>query len=196
VTTSEEIRDRFNYLFRDELVALKRYARALPPNPTIINIGAGSGTSGLAFLESRTDATVVTIDITNTDSPFGSLYSERAVVKNSGINTTGRWTQIHSDSKTAYWPNQVDMVFIDGDHSYEGCRGDIEVWLPRLRAGGLLLVHDYKKTEAIAMLQYDPKTMPHYKEWRGVDKAVDDLLETDTVAHVETVVTLAVMVKK
>lgn len=37
----------------------------------------------------------------------------------------------------------LDFVFIDGDHSYEGCRLDIEAWLPKLKPGGLLSGHDY-----------------------------------------------------
>jgi predicted O-methyltransferase YrrM len=37
----------------------------------------------------------------------------------------------------------VDFVFIDGDHSYEGCRKDIDAWLPKIRAGGFISGHDY-----------------------------------------------------
>lgn len=37
----------------------------------------------------------------------------------------------------------LDFVFIDGDHSYEGCSGDIAAWTPKLRPGGLLGGHDY-----------------------------------------------------
>jgi hypothetical protein len=35
------------------------------------------------------------------------------------------------------------MVFVDGDHSYEGCRGDIEAWTPHVRVGGVIAIHDY-----------------------------------------------------
>lgn len=34
------------------------------------------------------------------------------------------------------------FVFIDGDHSYEGCRRDVDLWGPLLAAGGLLAMHD------------------------------------------------------
>lgn len=36
----------------------------------------------------------------------------------------------------------VDLVFVDGDHSYEGCLEDWEVWHPHVRPGGAIAFHD------------------------------------------------------
>lgn len=36
----------------------------------------------------------------------------------------------------------VDLVFIDGDHSYEGLRGDWEAWNPLVAPGGIIALHD------------------------------------------------------
>lgn len=33
---------------------------------------------------------------------------------------------IQGDSKTVQWPGKVDFAFIDGDHSYAGCKRDCE----------------------------------------------------------------------
>ena len=35
-----------------------------------------------------------------------------------------------------------DLVFIDGDHSYEATLSDIELWLPKVARGGILCGHD------------------------------------------------------
>lgn len=35
------------------------------------------------------------------------------------------------------------MVFLDGDHSREGVRADIEAWLPKVRPGSYLCGHDW-----------------------------------------------------
>jgi len=35
-----------------------------------------------------------------------------------------------------------DLLFIDGDHSYEGCRNDLENWWPLLVPGGHVVLHD------------------------------------------------------
>lgn len=42
--------------------------------------------------------------------------------------------------------SSYDFVFLDADHSYEGCKADIESWWPKVKAGGLLSGHDYENT--------------------------------------------------
>lgn len=37
----------------------------------------------------------------------------------------------------------IRLLLIDGDHSYAGCRADLEAWLPFLAPGGMVAVHDY-----------------------------------------------------
>lgn len=37
----------------------------------------------------------------------------------------------------------IDLIFIDGDHSYDACRADIDAWLPYLRKGGVAAFHDF-----------------------------------------------------
>lgn len=56
----------------------------------------------------------------------------------------------------------LDFVFIDADHSYEGCAMDISVWLSRIKPGGILCGHDYENTE-----------FPKF----GVKRAVDEFVQ-------------------
>lgn len=53
----------------------------------------------------------------------------------------------------------LDFVFIDADHTYAGCKADIEAWAPKLQPGGLLCGHDYAH--------------PEFPKW-GVKQAVDE----------------------
>lgn len=44
-------------------------------------------------------------------------------------------------------PNDsLDFVYIDGDHSYEAVRDDIESWFSKVKHGGWMLFHDYDKS--------------------------------------------------
>lgn len=60
-----------------------------------------------------------------------------------------------------YYPKQcADFIFIDGEHSYENVKRDIEKALNLIQAGGILAGHDY--------------AMP----WEGVIKAVNETFVT------------------
>jgi predicted O-methyltransferase YrrM len=47
-----------------------------------------------------------------------------------------------SEEAAARIPGPIELLFIDGDHSYEGVRRDAELWLPRLMNGGIVMFHD------------------------------------------------------
>jgi predicted O-methyltransferase YrrM len=51
---------------------------------------------------------------------------------------------IVGDSQHAKYPQigDIDLLFIDGDHRYEGCLADITNWYGNLALGGHLLFHD------------------------------------------------------
>jgi hypothetical protein len=57
----------------------------------------------------------------------------------------------------------LDFVFIDADHSYEAVAADIDAWLPKIRAGGLISGHDYG-----------------HSRFPGVKRAVDERLTVQT----------------
>jgi len=61
----------------------------------------------------------------------------------------------------------LDLVFIDGDHSYEGVRLDIDLWLPKVREGGVISGHDYNNTNKYG------------DAFKGVDKAVHETFDKD-----------------
>jgi SAM-dependent methyltransferase len=60
----------------------------------------------------------------------------------------------------------LDYVFIDGDHSYEGCKKDIALWSSKVRPGGWIGGHDYG----------NPR-LPGVKQ--AVDEAFADGVELD-----------------
>ncbi len=40
--------------------------------------------------------------------------------------------------------NSLDFVFIDGSHDTDSVCSDIDAWLPKVKAGGIIAGHDYK----------------------------------------------------
>lgn len=56
---------------------------------------------------------------------------------------------IRGDSKDVAklnWEKKIDVLFIDGDHSYEGCKADIDSWYPHMAEHGVMLFHDCDET--------------------------------------------------
>lgn len=61
----------------------------------------------------------------------------------------------------------LDLVFIDGDHSYASVKDDILLWAPKVRPGGIVAGHDY-----------------HCMAWEDVGKAVHEAVhEAGAVLH-------------
>lgn len=59
------------------------------------------------------------------------------------------WTMIAGDTHEEDILNKVkeitpiyDLLLIDGDHSYEGVKKDFEMYVPLVKEGGLILMHD------------------------------------------------------
>ena len=56
---------------------------------------------------------------------------------------TDRVRLVVGDSRTVELPEPgLDLLFIDGDHSYEGALGDLLRWSPLVRTGGHVVLHD------------------------------------------------------
>lgn len=43
--------------------------------------------------------------------------------------------------------NELSMVYIDADHSYEGVKGDLNAFYSKVRSGGIIAGHDYTSTD-------------------------------------------------
>lgn len=57
-----------------------------------------------------------------------------------------------SSSNMAKMPDgYFDMVYIDGDHEYEGVLRDIEATLPKMKPGGVMIFNDYTVWSATSM---------------------------------------------
>jgi predicted O-methyltransferase YrrM len=53
-----------------------------------------------------------------------------------------RWHVARSQEVAASWSGEVDVVFIDGDHSEAGCELDWSCWSRFVAAGGYVVFHD------------------------------------------------------
>jgi hypothetical protein len=67
-----------------------------------------------------------------------------------------------------------DVVYIDADHTYEGCKQDIVDWYPKMKVGGCLTGDDYRN----AFIKRSGVTF-------GVKKAVHEFCKENNLKHTE-----------
>ena len=48
-----------------------------------------------------------------------------------------------SSQAAADFDGELDLLYIDGNHSYEFVKEDMLAWMPKVRSGGILSGHDY-----------------------------------------------------
>ena len=64
---------------------------------------------------------------------------------------------------------KIDLLWIDGDHTYHGVKTDIEDWTPLVRQGGIICFHDYRNV--------DNEKITTRKEIKEVKRAVDEKIK-------------------
>jgi len=70
---------------------------------------------------------------------------ERARRRHGGPRVT--WHVDYSAAVAQRWEGDVDLVFVDGDHSEEGVRADWEGWHGAVAPGGAIVFHDARLTQ-------------------------------------------------
>jgi predicted O-methyltransferase YrrM len=145
----------------------------------VVEIGTSHGGVfyGLCKLANR-NATIVSIDMPA--GKFGGvIWSD-----DSGIRGYGRPGQrlefIRFDSHKASTKAKlcnilggssptIDLLFIDGDHTYKGVKQDYEMYSPLVKKGGMIVFHDI--CDHPAML--DVEVMKYWKEVKRGKKTVE-----------------------
>jgi Methyltransferase domain len=64
-------------------------------------------------------------------------------LKTFGLSDAATLIQGDSAVQLSRIPGPFDTVFVDGDHSFAGVQRDLEALVPHLRAGSVILFHDY-----------------------------------------------------
>lgn len=124
------------------------FCNSFPWPQTVIEIGAHRGGTAVLFLE--LGAHVVSVDLP--EGPWGGLSHQETEerIRDLSARYGDRFRSVLGDSRKLETKGnipirgQVDLLFIDGDHSYEGVRSDYEMYRSFVKPGGLIAFHDIK----------------------------------------------------
>lgn len=174
----------------DEIgMALADFATVVPADQEIVELGVFQGRTALIMAWGAAQgngAHVTAIDPWDTegnvyDPPFTDPGSrEWAIYRIRELGYTERISlvQAFSQDVAAEWVTSPDLIgrggkpvgllFVDGDHTAEGARRDIETWAPHLAPGAVIAVDDYQ-----------------HPDWPGVGEALDELVAEGFLAPLE-----------
>ncbi len=172
----------------DEIgVTLADFASQVPADQAIVEIGVFQGRTALLLAwgaQQGNGAHVYGVDPWDAPGntygpPFtdeGSKNWARYNVRATGYTNHVTLIQGFSADVAEGWEERlgelhrpkVGLLFVDGDHSYEGARGDVMNWVPHLAPGAVIAIDDYG-----------------HPDWPGVAEAVDKLVEEGVLAPIE-----------
>ena len=145
-----------------DIIALQlgvRMLRMIKPQRKlrVVEIGSFVGTSTVALAEADPNLEIVCVDpwsgegVARHTKEVYENHGGKSVLATFFANTAAyKIRVIRATSKEAAgsWNKnkKVDLVYIDGDHSYVGCRQDIDLWFPLMSDPGLMMGHDYTQS--------------------------------------------------
>ncbi len=131
------------------------------PNPKGVEVGVFAGDMSSALLSGHP---TLCLDMVDSWEGNGAAYEgdsgdwhadltqhaqdaflARAKASTSFAEQRRRIIRARSTDAAAQAENATyDFVFLDADHSYQGCKADIEAWVSKVKPGGWLCGHDYE----------------------------------------------------
>ena len=143
---------------REEFREFVEAAADIDPE-TVCEIGTARGGSYYVWTRYLAATNYLSIDLP--DGRFGGGHSRRRVAflgevcRQPGVEQAFLRGNSHSEEiahrvEERLDGRDIDFLFIDGDHTYEGVKDDFERYSPFVADGGLIALHD------IVNIEYDP----------------------------------------
>ncbi len=181
----------------DEQALLVELAQVVPADGVIVEIGSEFGMSASLFCHGADSAVkIYSVDL----FPDNMLQEHQSNLREAGFD--GRCLQIgmYSAELGQEWKlpdkmvlggdwiyphpgHDIDLLFIDGDHSYEGVKADIEAWLPHIKRGGHVAFHDCAcvTNKQPHFLHYEVTRAVNEWYWNSVGWQLMQMIDTITV---------------
>jgi cephalosporin hydroxylase len=145
-------------------------------------IGAGPGVMALALKEGNSKVMLAVIDIATYEWCFKHL-------EHAGLNENVSYYQMDSARAAEEYSSVINLLIVDGDHTYEGVMRDLVAWMPKMSIGGYALLHDYDARKTI---------FENVEQYPGVKKTAHKYLkhQRDKYERVERVGTSLIVRRK
>jgi len=101
-------------------------------------------------------------------------------LRNNGMDLSDYVIGLHGGDSVAIgkeWKSLVDILYIDGDHSYDGASNDLRAFLPYVMLGGYLMVDDWNIAD-VRLATHDILSSSPYNTYKWESVRVPDYQKT------------------
>lgn len=143
------------HMYKDELYFLYWLSKHLRKQATVLEVGSYLGASACylaAGLRDGRGGTVVCVDTWMNDAmnegrrdTFDQFLENVKAFQETILALRGKSV----DVAARYDGKKINLLFIDGDHTYEGCHADWVSWRNHLADSSIVAFHDYTRSEGI-----------------------------------------------
>lgn len=132
---------------RFDMEALKTGTDRLKAGDKYVEVGVQNGRSSfVAGMLLPKGVKMTCVDIRDA-SEGPDTWSRAKFFKWSGLDDIATFVHAPSHEAAEKWDGSpIAMMFIDGDHSYEGVKLDVDSWSPYVKKGGHIYFHDADDT--------------------------------------------------
>ena len=146
------------WLTPNEASGLFEVAAVLPKNSVVLEIGSWKGKSTWCIAQGLKKGIINCIDPFNTAGEEGSkeIYErtkgDKSLIEQFRNNIAGIPAKVKIKTHQGFSSeftgavSKIDFLFIDGDHSIDGCKFDFINFHKEIEAGGFIAFHDYDPT--------------------------------------------------
>ncbi len=157
---------------------LAELAKAVPDQGLIVEIGTLYGGVTAVLAKAQPFAAVVTVDDFSwhpEDMPSNSLASVQESFNNLHLDNI---TVIEGDSRNVgkSWARKIDLLWIDGGHSYQFIYSDLSLFGSR---ANVIALHDYKNPV-----------------WPTIEKAISEFIRTTRAFYIDEVIDSLVILRR
>ena len=136
---------------------LSKYAKTLNKGSTIVEIGSFLGLSAIIMGQSNRQCRIICID----PCDLSGEETSASIYRREGYEGARQYRRLRlnlilygiraqiiratSQEAIDHLSSRCQLLFVDGDHSYEACSRDVSLYAKWLDIGGTLILHDATK---------------------------------------------------
>ena len=122
----------------EDLRILLENVESIISNGNYVEIGVADGSSIITVASFRPDINCYGIEI----KP--EIKGEKAI-KDLGLNNIHFYLGKGAEEICKEWNKEIDLLFIDGEHTFPNIFWDFVGWYPYVKSGSKILFHDFEK---------------------------------------------------